>query len=86
MNSHAPASHALFPGSSILSFPDRGHWGNAGYRGNCSGYVYQQLFTVLRPRVFIDPMVGSGTSVEVAREMGTEAYGLDLHSGFNIGY
>ena len=29
-------------------------------------------------------MVGSGTSVEVAREMGIEAYGLDLHSGFNI--
>jgi hypothetical protein len=29
-------------------------------------------------------MVGSGTSVEVAHEMGIEAYGLDLHSGFNI--
>ena len=69
---------------SLLSFPDRGHWGNAGYRGNCSGYVYQRLFQWLMPRVFTDPMVGSGTSVEVAREMGIEAYGLDLHSGFNI--
>jgi hypothetical protein len=29
-------------------------------------------------------MVGGGTSVEVAREMGIEAHGLDLHSGFNI--
>jgi hypothetical protein len=29
-------------------------------------------------------MVGGGTSVEVAREMRIEAYGLDLHSGFNI--
>jgi hypothetical protein len=29
-------------------------------------------------------MVGSGTSVEVARELGIEAYGLDLHSGFTI--
>jgi hypothetical protein len=29
-------------------------------------------------------MVGSATSVEVAREMGIEAYGLDLDSGFNI--
>ena len=38
----------------------------------------------LRPQVFTDPMVGSGTSVEVAREIGIEAYGLDLHSGFNI--
>jgi hypothetical protein len=69
---------------SILSFPDRGPWGNSQYRGNCSGYVYKRIFEHLRPRVFTDPMVGSGTSVEVAREMGIEAYGLDLHSGFNI--
>ena len=69
---------------SILSFPDRGPWGNSRYRGNCSGYVYKRIFKHLRPRVFTDPMVGSDTSVEVAREMGIEAYGLDLHSGFNI--
>lgn len=30
------------------------------------------------------PMVGGGTSVEVAREMGIEAHGLNLHSGYNI--
>ena len=71
-------------GGSILSFPDRGPWGNPGYRGNCSGYVYREIFEVLHPRVFTDPMVGGGTSVEVAREMGIEAHGLDLHSGFNI--
>jgi hypothetical protein len=34
--------------------------------------------------VFTDPMVSGGTSVEVAREMGIEAHGLDLHSGFNV--
>jgi hypothetical protein len=70
--------------SSVLSYPDRGPWGNARWRGNCSGYVYRDVFEALRPRVFVDPMVGSGTSVEVAREMNIEAYGLDLHSGFNI--
>lgn len=69
---------------SILSFPDRGKWGKATWRGNCSGHVYKTLFEQLHPTVFIDPMVGSGTSVEVAKEMGVEAYGLDLHSGFNI--
>ena len=81
-------NHATFDlpdlDGSLLSFPQRGPWGNAGYRGNCSGYVYQRIFQWLRPRVFTDPMVGSGTSVEVAREMGIEAYGLDLHSGFDI--
>jgi hypothetical protein len=69
---------------SILSFPDRGPWGNPGYRGNCSGYVYREIFERLHPRVFTDPMVGGGTSIEVAREMRIEAHGLDLHSGFNI--
>jgi len=68
---------------SILSYPDRGKWGKSSWRGNCSGYVYKEIFERLRPNVFVDPMVGSGTSVEVAREMGIEAYGLDLHSGFN---
>lgn len=69
---------------SILSFPERGKWGRADYRGNCSGHVYRRIFEALRPAVFTDPMVGGGTSVEVAREMEIEAYGLDLHSGFNI--
>lgn len=69
--------------NSIISHPDRGPWGSNKWRGNCSGYVYKDLFEQLQPKVFIDPMVGSGTSVEVAREMQIEAYGLDLHSGFN---
>lgn len=69
--------------SSILSFPERGPWGNSQWRGNCSGHVYKELFERLKPKVFVDPMVGSGTSVQVAQEMGIEAYGLDLHSGFD---
>ncbi len=69
---------------SILSFPERGPWGKSSWRGNCSGHVYKSLFEQLRPGTFVDPMVGSGTSVEVAREMGIQAFGLDLHSGFNV--
>lgn len=68
---------------SILSFPDRGPWGNAKWRGNCSGHVYKELFQILKPKVFVDPMKGSGTSIEVAVEMGIEAYGMDLSEGFN---
>ncbi len=69
---------------SVLSFPQRGPWGNAKWRGNCSGYVYKTIFEQLRPAVFVDPMCGSGTSIEVARELSIEAYGLDLHSGHNV--
>lgn len=69
--------------TSIMSFPDRGPWGKSSWRGNASGYVYKSLFEQLQPQTFCDPMVGSGTSIEVARDMKIEAYGLDLHSGFN---
>lgn len=70
--------------TSISSHPERGPWGNARWRGNASGYFYKDLFEALHPKTFVDPMVGSGTSVEVASEMGIRAWGLDLHSGFNI--
>ena len=69
---------------SVLSFPQRGPWGDAKWPGNCSGYIYKSLFEQLRPAVFVDPMMGSGTSIEVAQEMGIKAIGLDLHSGFNV--
>lgn len=68
---------------SVISYPDRGPWGDAKWRGNCSGHVYRDLFQQLQPGTFVDPMVGSGTSIEVAREMGIQAWGLDLHQGFN---
>jgi hypothetical protein len=68
---------------SLMNFPDRGHWGDARWRGNCSGHVYRELFERFKPGLFVDPMVGGGTSLEVAKEMGVRAVGLDLHSGFN---
>lgn len=71
------------PLTSIMSFPDRGPWGKSSWRGNASGHVYKALFEQLRPTLFVDPMVGSGTSVDVAREMNIDCVGLDLHSGFN---
>jgi hypothetical protein len=69
---------------SILSYPNRGPWGKSSWRGNCSGHIVKDLLLQYKPAFFIDPMVGSGTSVEVAKEMNIEAKGLDLHSGFNI--
>lgn len=68
---------------SILSFPERGQGGKSNWHGNCSPKVYEQIFRDLKPAVFNDPMMGSGTSIETALQMGIEAYGLDLHQGFN---
>ena len=70
--------------SSVVSYPDRGPWGNSKWRGNASGHLYRELFEQVKPKVFVDPMVGGGTSIEVAQEMGIEAYGMDLFSGFNV--
>lgn len=69
--------------TSIMSFEQRGKWGKSSWRGNCSGHVYKALFEQFNPKFFIDPMMGSGTSIEVAQEMGIEALGLDLYQGFN---
>lgn len=69
--------------SSVLSFPDRGHWGKSSWHGNCSGHVYKELYQRLKPELVVDPMMGSGTSIEVAHEMNIDAVGLDLHQGFD---
>ncbi|MBV7541929.1 hypothetical protein [Acidovorax sp. sic0104] len=69
---------------SIYSFPDRGPWGDSKYRGNCSGHVYKELYEQLKPGSVCDPMMGSGTSIEVAQEMNIKAFGLDLRLGFDI--
>lgn len=70
--------------SSILSYEKRGKWGKSDWRGNCSGFIFRDVFESIKPKIFVDPMMGSGTSIEVAEEMGIDAYGLDLHNGFNI--
>lgn len=69
---------------SIISYPDRGKWGDSTWRGNCSGYVVRDLIELLKPSSLVDPTVGSGTSYQVGTEKGLATYGLDLHSGFNV--
>lgn len=70
--------------TSVMSFPDRGPYGKASWRGNTSGRVIKALVEFFQPSLFVDPAEGSGTSRDVARELGIEYVGLDLHSGFNL--
>jgi hypothetical protein len=46
--------------------------------------IHREILEALHPRVFTNPTVGGGTSVDVAREIGVEAHRIYLHSGFNI--
>lgn len=75
--------------NSILSFPNRGHYGKSKWRGNCSGHPIREMLEFYNPKVFIDPTLGSGTSADVVKELNAtgkniEFHGLDLHNGFNL--
>lgn len=67
--------------NSIISYPERGHWGQSSWRGNCSGHIQKELIEHFKPRRFVDICEGSGTSRDVCRELGIEYHGFDLHTG-----
>ena len=69
--------------SSIMSFPERGPWGDARYPGNASGFVLLELLAALKPRFVIDVTAGSGTNVELCNDFSFRVLGLDLKDGFN---
>jgi hypothetical protein len=63
---------------------ERGPWGHASWPGNVTGYLIGSfLKTYHRQGLFVDPMEGSGTSGDVARDLGINYVGLDLHGGFD---
>lgn len=73
--------------NSVVSYPNRGHWGKSNYRGNCSGHIVKSFFESYMKRpdgLVVDPSVGGGTSADVAEEMGLRFVGTDLHQGFNL--
>lgn len=69
------------PLTSVVSYPDRGPWGDRAYPGNCSGYLLIDLCATYQPRHVLDPMEGSGTSREVCADMGITYTGFDLRTG-----
>ena len=67
--------------NSVMSFPERGNYGNSNWRGNTSGYVIKELIQHFNPKLFVDACEGSGTSRDVCKEMGIVYVGLDLYKG-----
>ena len=59
--------------SSIVSHFARGKYGSNQWRGNCSGLLIKDLLEYYQPKTFGDLAVGSGTSFEVARDLGYTA-------------
>jgi len=71
------------PLTTVVSYPERGPWGDQKFRGNCSGHLVVDLCCYLAPASVLDPMEGSGTTRDVCRELGIEYAGFDLASGMN---
>jgi DNA methylase len=84
--------------NSVLSFPDRGPWGDSNYRGNTSGYAIKATLTPFkrryfsnpkRPGMFVDICEGGMTSRDLSATLVREGWsleynGLDLRTGYNM--
>ncbi len=65
--------------STLLSFPDRGPWGDKKYRGNCSGWIQAFLIWKYHVTRLAELFAGSGTGYDVAKDMGIKYVGADLN-------
>lgn len=66
--------------TSVVSYPDRGPWGDPRYRGNCSGHLIQDLLRHFQPAGFLEIFAGGGTGRDAARELG---YARSAHLDLN---
>lgn len=69
--------------TSIHAAPGRGNYGDARYRGNCSGLLVRDLLLYHRPRRVFDPMTGGGTCRDVCRELSIPCMSRDVRAGFD---
>ena len=65
--------------SSVLSFPDRGPWGDKKYRGNCSGWIQAFLIWKYKVEKMAELFSGSGTGYDICKDMGISYVGADLN-------
>jgi len=75
---------------SVVSYPDRGPWGDPRYRGNCTGHLVKDLILGFDCRSVFDPAEGSGTVREVVAGINRhlrrsiDYQGRDLSQGWDI--
>jgi hypothetical protein len=57
----------------------RGKYGKSSWRGNFSGLFLKSLLEHYKPEYVVDPMVGSGTTIDVCNELGIPHDCYDLN-------
>ena len=65
--------------ATILSFPERGPWGDSSYRGNCSGWIQAMMMWRYDVQYFTELFSGGGSGYDVAKDMGVAYAGADLN-------
>lgn len=73
---------------SIVSYENRGNFGDSKYRGNCTGYIIRDLITQFyhtsKPKKFVEIFSGGGTGKDVAKSLNiTNSLHLDLNNGWD---
>ncbi|MFR2788098.1 MAG: hypothetical protein ACLTBX_04845 [Clostridia bacterium] len=73
---------------SIVSYKERGKYGNPNYRGNCSGFIIKDLiehfYPKTKPKKIIEIFSGGGTGKDVANELNIKnSLHLDLNNGWD---
>ncbi len=63
----------------ILSFKDRGAWGDSKYRGNFSGWIPASLIYRYDAKSVAEIFAGSGTTSDVCKDMNIPYIGIDLN-------
>jgi hypothetical protein len=75
---------------SVVSYPQRGPWGNSGYRGNCSGHLVKDLILRFNCKSVFDPAEGGRTVKDVVEGINRHLRksihynGCDLRNGWDI--
>jgi hypothetical protein len=80
----APQNASPVPGlTSLYHKTDRGPYGDPRYPGNCSGELIKDLLRYFRPQSVLDPMTGSGTCLDVCKELGIPCRSGDIRAGLD---
>jgi hypothetical protein len=75
---------------SVVSYPERGPWGDPQYRGNCSGWLAKDLILRFKIQSIFDPAEGSGTirdvvnGINVHKQTSIHYEGRDLTQGWDV--
>ncbi len=79
MNKNEIYAELMKHDSSVLSFPNRGSWGDSRWRGNCSGWIHAFLAWKYKVERMAELFAGSGTGYDVCKDMGIDYAGYDLN-------